>query len=89
MGGKILGYNNIQKIITHTQINRDKLNPLRDGPAFGRSFPSEVSIFSISVEMLSLSHWIDLTRTDQIKIRHRALLFPKEWERANNPKKGG
>ena len=39
----------------------------------------------IAVEILGLSNWIDLTRTNQNKNRHRALLFLKEMgkERIN------
>ena len=67
---------------TYTDLNKDRLNPLRDGPARGQSFPSEVSIFSVAGESLRLSHWIDLTHTDQNKNCHHALLFPKEWEKS-------
>ena len=36
---------NIQQIIAHIQISKDRLNPLRDGPTFGQSVPIEVAIF--------------------------------------------
>ena len=59
-----------------------------DGPAFGQSFPSEVAIFSVALEMLKLSHWIDLTRTNQIKISTTLYCFQWNGKRANNPKNG-
>ena len=37
-------------------MNKDRLKPLRDGPVRGQSFPSEVAIFSVAVEILRLSH---------------------------------
>ena len=30
------------------KIDKYRFNPLRDGPARGQSFPSEVAIFSVS-----------------------------------------
>ena len=44
--------------------------------------PVKSPFFPVAVEMLRLSHWIDLTRTDQIKNHHPALLFQKEWEKS-------
>ena len=65
---------NIQTTIAHTQINKDMLIPLRDGPTIGRSVASEVTIFSVAVEILRLRHWIDLTHTDQIKSPPRFII---------------
>ena len=64
------------------------LNPLRDGTTFGQSFPNRVTIFSIAVEMLRLSHWIEFTRIDKIKIATVLYCFQRNRKRANNPKEG-
>ena len=37
---------------------------------------------NIAVEMLILSHWIDLTRTDQIKISTALYCFQRKWEKS-------
>ena len=55
----------IQHIIAHIQINKDRLNPLRDGSARGQSIPSEVAIFLCSdrnVETKPLD-WLDSHRS--------------------------
>ena len=39
--------------------------------------------------MLRLSHWIGLTRTDQIKITTALYCFRRNGKRVNNPKRGG
>ena len=54
-------------------------------------FLLDISQFiSLAVEMLTLSHWIDLTRTDQIKKSPPRFIVSKgNGKRANKPKKGG
>ena len=50
---------------------------------------AESPFFSVEIEMLRLSHWIDLTPTDQIKLTTALYCFQRNGKRVNNPKKGG
>ena len=49
--------------------------------------PVKSPFFCSGRNVLRLRHWIDLTYIDQNKNLYRALLFPKEWEKSEQPKK--